>query len=251
MSKHLYRDEINSPDDPTKMEHDFSVFEREVSSIIKKFLYDSEIMLDMDEDFKLRLFFALMGFRSKRVKDHFEKQLSGDSEQFYSRYQSNRDFEDFWKRNLSRLVCCRSIQEVLEHEEIDEPIKVFFMRDTMGITGMYFTVVERYESEEFIIGDTYPVVVTGLLPNDFPLHIYSIFPISPKRIVLMVENGAEETPREVLGFRQSILQVPKMNLNGTYRIRVKKMYAEEVKLINQKIIKEAKVGCIYKKLPIG
>ncbi len=250
MSKHLYRDEINFPDAPTKMEYDFSVFEREVSSIIKnKFLYDSEITLDMDEDSKLRLFFAIMGFRSERVKDHFKKQLNSNSKQFYYFYQSNRDFEDFWKRNLSRLVCCRSIQEVWEHEEIDEPIKVFFKRDTMGIMGMHFAVVERYESEDFIIGDTYPVVVTGYLSNGFPLHIYSIFPISPKRIVLMVANGADATPSEVLGFRQSILRLPKMNSDGTYRIRVKKIYAEEVKPINEMIIKEAKTGCIYKTLP--
>lgn len=249
MSKHLYRDEINSPDNPTKMEHEFSVFEREVSSIIKnKFLHDSEITLDMDEDAKLRLFFAIMGFRTERVRNFFADGLSRESKQFYNQYQENGNYEDFWKRNLSRLVNCRSIQEVFEHQEIDDVIKEFFYRDTIGVRGLYFVVAERYGCKEFVIGDTYPVVVNSLLPGGLPLPIYSIFPISPERIILMVENGAEATPRDVLGFRQTVLTKPKNNKDRTYIIRVKKMYDEEVEKINEKIIKEAKEGYIYKTL---
>ena len=60
MSKHLYRDEINSPDNPTKLEHDLAVYENEVSIIIKnKCLKCTEFTLDMKEDAKLRLFFAI------------------------------------------------------------------------------------------------------------------------------------------------------------------------------------------------
>ena len=100
MSLHLYRDEINTPEQPTKIEKDLAVFEGEVSKIIKeKFLYDNEIVLNINEDAKLRLFFAIMSFRSERVRDNFRENLRKESKESYSRYQKNGDFEDFWKRN--------------------------------------------------------------------------------------------------------------------------------------------------------
>ena len=62
MAKHLYRDEINSPDNPTKIESDLAVFENEASHIIKnKFLQLSEFTLDSEEIAKLKLFFFSNG----------------------------------------------------------------------------------------------------------------------------------------------------------------------------------------------
>ena len=62
MAKHLYRDEINSPDNPTKIESDLAVFENEASHIIKnKFLQLSEFTLDLEEIAKLKLFFFSNG----------------------------------------------------------------------------------------------------------------------------------------------------------------------------------------------
>lgn len=247
MSQHLYRDEINSPDNPTKLEQDFGAFENEISKIIKsKFLKGDKITLNMEEDAKLRLFFAIMGFRTNKCRELFENGLSKDSKKFYAHYQHNHNFVDLWKRNLGYIVNCRSIQEVIDHPKIDEPIKIFFIRDTMGIIGMYFVVAERKDCDEFIIGDTYPVVITGYLPNNFPMHMYSIFPISPDRVIFMMSNGVEGTPREILGFRESVAMLPKVNEAGTYTIRTKKLYSEEVKPINVAIFKEAKEGTIYK-----
>ena len=247
MERNLYRDEINSPNDPTKIEHDFAEFEREVSLIVKsKLLSKDKIILNMEEDNKLRLFFALMGFRSERVRTNFETGLCKSSKDFYSRYQRDGNFLDFWKRNLGNAVTCRSIQEVIDHPEIDDPIKVFLIRDTFGYLGRYFVVAERCESKDFIIGDTYPVVVSGTLPNGFPLESYSIFPLSPERILMMVCRGAEGTPREVLGFRQTVLTMPKMNDDGTYTIRKRKFYDEEVAYINEMIFKEAQAGVVFK-----
>lgn len=63
MERNLYRDEINSPNDPTKIERDFAEFEREVSLIVKsKLLPEDKIILNMEEDAKLRLFFCINGF---------------------------------------------------------------------------------------------------------------------------------------------------------------------------------------------
>lgn len=80
MVKNLYRDEINNADNPTKIEKDLAVFENEVSRIIKdKFLSGRDIILTLQEDQKLKLFFAIMGFRSKETNHKFGDKISRES----------------------------------------------------------------------------------------------------------------------------------------------------------------------------
>lgn len=245
MERNLYRDEVNNAD-PVKIEKDLSRFENEISHIIKeKFLNDSEIVLSVEEDEKLKLFFAIMGFRSKNTNDRFGENATKESRQFYSHYQKDGDLLDLWKRNLGYLVNCRSLKDVMEHENIDDPIKVFLMRDTFGVTGLYFVVAERREGCDFIIGDAYPVVVNGILPNGIPLPLFSIFPLSPKRVLMLVSNGANFAPREVVEFRECVLRNPKIDCNKI-TIRVKRLYQEEIEYINSLILKEAKKGIAFK-----
>ena len=83
--------------------------------------------MDETEDAKLKLFFAIMGIRSKGTRDLFKEQLTKESKAIYKQYQHNRDFTDFWKRNLGYAVKCRSVQEILENPDIDDPFKVFYL----------------------------------------------------------------------------------------------------------------------------
>lgn len=107
---------------------------------------------------------------------------------------------------------------------------------------MYFVVVESKESDGFIIGDCYPVVVTG--DN---IHLYSIYPISSKRAVMLESNGAEYAPRCVTRFRECILKQAIKNTD-TITIRVKGLYKEEVQFINTEIEKNLKEGFVFKKV---
>ena len=126
MSKNLYRDEINNIDAPAKIEKDMARFEGEAARIIAdNFLNADEISLTLEEDEKLKLFFAIMAFRSKVTSGKFGRDASDEFIKFYSFYQKNGDLSDFWKRNLGKLVNCRSLREVLNHKEIDNPIKAF------------------------------------------------------------------------------------------------------------------------------
>ncbi len=120
MVRNLYRDEINNPEKPTRIEHDFSVYEREIADIIKKqFISSNTISLTEKEYNSLSLFLAIMGFRAERVqKSSFGEEAPDDNKEFYSMYQENGDLNDFWKRNLGTLVNCRSITEVLNNEKI-------------------------------------------------------------------------------------------------------------------------------------
>lgn len=249
MSRHLYRDEINSPDNPVKIEKDLAEYEREVSEIINgKFLKENEITLNTEEEEKLKLFFAIMAFRAKRTADFFKNGISKTGQKMYSNSQPDGNFSDLWKRNLMNLVNCRSMDDVRNHPDIDDYIKVFFQRDTEGIFGIIFAVVGRKEAPEFVLGDTYPSVVSGKLPNGLELTMYSVFPVSPDRVILMVNNGADNTPSEVLGFRPCILYPPKEK-NGKKTIRVKNLFCDEIKQINASIISEAKEGIVFKTLP--
>lgn len=253
MVKNLYRDEINNADNPTKIEKDLAVFENEVSRIIKdKFLSGRDIILTLQEDQKLKLFFAIMGFRSKETNHRFGDKISKESKVFYKQYQQDGDYTDLWKRNLGYVVNCRSIEEVLNHPHIDDPFKVFFSRDTVGIFGMYIVVVEAKENDGFIIGDTYPVVISGSTDSGLQLHLYSIHPISHNRTILLADVGAEAAPHYVTNFRECVLRQPTLdNVSGTIKIRVKGLYPEEVQHLNREIAKNSNEGFAFRKEPIN
>ena len=247
MEKNMYRDEINSVSNPTKIEEDLSRFEGEVSKIIKQMLIVDKVVLAKEDDEKIKLFLAIMGFRNHRTKYNFAEEMSSVSKDMYLQYQVNGDFLDLWKRNLGYLVNCRTRMDVINHTEIDQPIKVFMMRDIYGVFGTYLAIVEKREKEGFVVGDTYPAVVTGTHANGWPLHMYSINPISPSRAILLASNGAEWVPGEVLGFRSSILSKPKIYLeDDSVAIRVKKIYPEEVRVLNNMTIHAAQKGYVIK-----
>lgn len=246
MVRNLYRDDINNSENPTKIEADMARFESEVAHIItERFLNKDEISITLDEDKKLKLFFAIMAFRSKSTSDKFGIGASDESKTFYSMYQENGDLTDFWKRNLGNLVNCRSLEEVLNHKEIDEPIKIFFRRDTYVLFGLYFTVAERRGPIDFVISDVYPTIVYGVMNGGMRLLMYSIFPISPDRVILLAANGVDGAPGNVTILDNEILKKPISN-GQLIKIRVKKIYENDIRYVNSLLIKEAYEGFAFK-----
>lgn len=247
VEKNLYRDEINYADNPIQIESDLARFENEVAHLIKeKFLVDSKILLKKEDEEMLKLFFAIMGFRSYNTQKNFGDDLSKGGMKLYSSYQVDENYQDFWKRNLGYLVNCRSLEEVLNHDKIDEPIKVFMRRDTYGYFGLHFSVVETRAETKFVLGDAYPAVVTGTGISNIPMHMYSICPISSHRCILLVGNGVENAPSDVLGFRKCVAYEPHMDSQKQLiTIRVKKIYPEEVQKMNENIINAAKIGFVF------
>ena len=248
MVRNLYRDTINNPSNPVQIENDFAVYEREASEIIHKFQNDLEIIITVEEEEKLKLFFALMGIRSKGAAEKFSSGLSEDSKKYYSVYQENGDFSDFWKRNLSLLVKCRSYNEVKNNPEIDAPIKVFMRRDTFGFEGLHFVIAEKRGKEDFIIGDTYPVEVSGLI-NGYKAREYSIFSISSDRMLFMADNYLPRIwyNKKLSEFEHEIMPITPCSKDGkTIRYHVKRMYESEVKFFNSIILDGAEEGVAFK-----
>ena len=215
----------------------------------ERFLSEREIFLSAEEEAKIRLFFAIMGFRSINANHLFGDKIKDQTKAFYSHYQADENILDTWKRNLGYIVQCRSFEEVWSHPHIDAPIKLFFRRDTEGYWGKYIAVAEANEKNAFVIGDAYPTTTTGILPNNVPVNIYDIFPISSKRVLFLVNNGAQSAPRDVLGLRQFLLQPPKrMEQTNMIRIRVRKLCADEVQYINREVATAAQHGFAFQQL---
>lgn len=245
MERNLYRDEINCANVPVQIEHDLSVYEREVAELIKaKFLDKRKIELAAEEDDAIKLFFAIMGFRNISTKEQFSERLSDESKALYRCFQENEDFEDFWKRNLMHLVKCRSLKDVENDPGIDLPIKLFMRRDTYGLSGKYIVVVEPKEGDGFILGDCYPLVFTG---DYLRLPLYDICPISPNRAIIFACRGIELTPQYVLSLRQGVFDPPEISEIGNYTIVTKRLLLDEVQFINREIERHSHKGFIFSK----
>ncbi len=234
MVRNLYRDEINNPDNPTKLEKDFSRFENEASELIRRFREEDEIKLTREEDEKLKLFFAIMSFRTERVEKAFGSEAKPEWKKFYSFFQKDGNLTDFWKRNLEEIVNCRSIKEVVDNPRVDEPIKLFMLRDAFGLFGMHFAVAERRGEKSFILGDSYLAAAWGEAEG-LQIPLYEFAPISPTRILFLVSNNAEKyTPQNVLSIERDILAAPRYSTKEKrFTFRVRKVYEKDVKTLNE------------------
>ena len=162
---------------------------------------------------------------------------------FFSNWQKDGNINDFWKRNLSFLVNCRSLDDVIANKDIDEPIKFFMMRDIFGYTGKYIVLWEKRGEEEFCIGDAYPCCITC---DNINFPIYDYYPISPNRIIVIVGNGVEQLPISIKKLSNSNLKRPVYINEHQIRIHVTKVYKDIVKLVNKDIIKYSKIGVAFK-----
>ena len=84
--------------------------------------------------------------------------------------------------------------------------------------------------------------MTGDIMN---LHLCDFFPISSKRIIILASRWVEASIPSVRIFDKSNLKEPTMNVDKVI-IKVKKIYQNEVKYINQEIISNCKIGVVFK-----
>lgn len=233
MERNLYRDEVNYEDNPVQLENDLAKYEMEMSRIFKdRFLGADSFSLSIDEDERLKLFLSIMSFRSKITRDEISNTDDADRE-FYTNMKEDETFYDRWIKNLELIVKCRSISEVIRNNEIDEIIKTAMMRDTFGLFGLYFIIAERRGNEDFFIGDCYPVTTFGISDGGLKIPMFSYFPISPSRVVILAANGVEWAPKDMQDYDRGFLRKPVIVPNSNqYQFTVRKLYEDKVKMIN-------------------
>ncbi len=237
MERYLYKSNSLGVIDSNQIEHDFSKYEHEIASLISnKIIGKKDIFLTFEQEQKLKLFCALLSFRSKNTKESFFN-LSNQSKEFYLKYQKDGNFLELWKRNLSYLVNCRKLDDVIKSEQIDEPFKIFMQRDTEGLAGAYFSFLERRGEIDFIIGDCYPVNISDA--DNFKLPIFNIFPITPSLVMLQVYNGAENV--SMYNNLKEYFKSPKIS-DLSLRYHVRKIYEDEVWELCNLIKENSKIG---------
>ena len=243
MVPNLYRDDSKAGEDPVQIERDLAAFEGEVAVLInKRLLVSDSFDLTIDECERLKFFFAVMAFRSSNSKNIFES-FEGQNKDFYSHFQFDGDMGSFWKRNLAALAKCRTYAEASTNDSVDWPIQLFMRRDTQGLFGMYPVVLERRGGEDFIIGDIYPVQLYGILDGGLQVQLFAIYPLSPKRVLLMVSYGAERAPLDIRMLDSELLARPHLSMDGkTIHLTVKKIYEPKVREINDLIFEHAQIG---------
>lgn len=245
MERNLYKDVVNNPGDPVQLEKEFSKLESEAARIIKRLSEEVDVVISCEEEEKLRIFLAIMGLRSRRALDQFWDENSAD---YYVKYQKDGDFSDFWKRNLEGLVKCSSVREIKNSKEIDKPIKLFMLRDLEGLTGIYTMLVERRGDEDFLLSDCYPLVIEGSSEIGLKLQEYMIFPVSPKRAIMLVADGIEYASQAASGFDRKFFKRPVLSRDGkSLRIRMNRIYEIDVRWINDLIIENSYEGVVIQK----
>lgn len=243
MEKYLYYFEDNDKD-YFEIEENLSKYESEISKLLLEQFYDEKIIsITKEEQESIKLFYAIMGFRSKRAADFFKNSNDKAFVEYYSIFQDDKNFEKFWKKNLKELVKCRSFSQVDCNPKIDYPIKVFILRDTTGFWGTYLKIVES-ENEEFLLTDAYPLVIYGNNKDGLELNCFEAFPISPKRAILIMYDLVDA----LIDFNDSVL--PKgfytkpEEKDGKLVFRVKKMRDEIVQIINRKTLEINEIGTV-------
>ena len=248
VEKNFYRDDINNNDDPMKLENDLARFESEISSIIRKFLKDDEIIVTTEEYEMLQMFFAVMLYRGRNMKNEFSEDVTDEFREFYSNYQEDQNFTDFWKRNLGYIVNCRSIKDVFDNPNIDDPMKLFLKRDTVELFYSYFIIVERRGNEDFLLNEAYSSKMQVGQQGGFHMALYHFYPISPKRMIIKVCNGVETAPKtatSVAWFKKEVLKKPQLIGKNQWKLSVRKIYEEEVKRINSYFFNDTLEGLVF------
>lgn len=246
MERNLYRDSFNNPENPVILEHIFSKYEGEVAKIIAKFRTDDEIVLQREDEDALKLFLAIMPFRSAQTRKEFSESNSEQFKEYYSLYNKDGNLENFWKRNLEYLAQCRSLKEVFDNNDIADPIKIFMHRDADGLLGSSFAIDERRGNEEFIFGDAFPTVINGVTGNGGMMPFISFFPISPERVLIMVTNIMKEAPDSVFGFDKNLFRFPHYYNGQNASIhKVCRIYEDDVKKVNS-IIADSSDSYIFR-----
>ena len=243
----LYRDEVNNPNDPVKIENDLAKYEGEIAVLLKeKFYKGSEIKLTFAEEEKLKLFISIMMYRNAQSNKIFSEKAPDIFKEKVFQFMPDGDVNSIWKKNLGHLVNCRSLQEVIDHPDIDDFFRHSIFFTTFGLFGQFLIVAERRGNSEFVLGDSFPYShMSGPSEDGIRIPLFLYFPISPERVIILASNLIKETPQSAKVLNEALLRKPTV-LKDSISISVKKIYESDVDFINSFAFKLAKDGIAFR-----
>ena len=263
MNRSMYSSkEINS-DNPVEVENNLSKFEQEISPIFKKLCSSDEAVLSRRELEMLRIFLSLLSFRSDlRMKQYKEKRFNKSTEELLNDFKGEQNFEVFWKSEINRLAKCRTFEDIMNVEGVDNIIKLDFYND---LIGYYMTLVEA-RGQEFIISDVYPTLEIFPISPEVNIHLHAFYPISPTRTILLnhiiFKECLREKPDPIIGpmvklsrIKGQMLKEPKNSYpmgsaihtpDDKFFYRPIKIYENDVVYINTLFLNETRNGFAFK-----
>ncbi len=261
MNIDMYRDELINKDHPTQIESRFSIFEKEIAELFaNKILNKSEIVLYRKEIEKLRIFITLSALRGDyRMKQYKENAFDDSTRKILLQYQPDGYFEDLWKKELNYLTTCRTYDDILKSDVLDPIIKQDFVNDLMGY---YMTFVDA-RGGEFLISDVYPTLEILPLNNGINIHMHSLLPLSPTRMLLLnhivFKNNDNKNPvlNSMLKFskiqgnaiippKNKYKNISSMSEDDEFIYCVKKIYQKDVEYINALLLNETRIGIVFR-----
>lgn len=151
-----------------------------------------------------------------------------------------------WKKNLGKIVNCRSIDEVMHHPDVNDLFKAIALRDAFGVAGRFLVFVDRRGPEDFVLSDACPLThnIEDDEGNKFPLFL--CLPISPSRMMISVIHGIEFANKSISMFDKSFFTKPFISNDGKkLSFSIRKMYEKDVIEFNDGMFKSAKEGVAY------
>ena len=262
MNIDMYRDEFLNHEDPTQIESKLSIFEREIAELISnKILNKEEIILDRRELGKLRIFTALLSFRSNhRMKQYSENLFDGSTRQILLKYQPDGNFKELWKREIDDIATCRCQKDIENSKTIDPIVKQEFLN---SMSCFYMTFVDT-QDEEFILTDIYPTLEVFPIDANINLHMHYLFPLTPTRMLILNHSVYRNDCWEYPTLKNMMLEysqikgnaiIPSINKrtsnhllnpNDKFIYHVRKICRKDVEYINALFLNEAKVGFIFR-----
>ena len=267
MKRYMYKDTSNI-DDPLEIEHNLSILENEISTLINSKIKNNEkeIILTRSELEKLRIFFAILTFRTNVRKEQYKNNDFNElTRNMLLKFQPDGDFLSLWKKELLALSKCKTYFDIINSKDIDDLIK----EDFLALLKHYFMTFVDTRDLEFIIGDVYPT--TEAFPienNEGHFHMHYIFPISEKRCILLNHvlflKGNENNPHALKylyrsNIKGNILGEPVttyfngFNFDKTifdckdiFKYEIKEVNDNIVIYINLLMLNECKDGFIFK-----
>ena len=235
-------------DNKYEIEHKFSKLEGEVANILNKgFLDKDEINISIEEHDLLILFASVMSLRNINTFEKYRNMCDQEREQLEKLGLKGEPI-DLLKRNINYVLEHRCLYDVLQDNNIDAVFKAFLGRDCFGLGGKYICVAERRGNTDFCIGDGYPTLLNGE-GGPLNLTIAACLPISPKRMILVVSNGAQHCPPDVFPYAKQLFRKPEFKNNKDLTIKVKKLYEVDVKSFVDTTKELANYGYIQYTLP--
>ena len=99
-----------------------------------------------------------------------------------------------------------------------------------------------------MLSDCYPAVFEGTSDDGtIRLNMYSVFPISESKALLLVANGVEAASQSVSGFKENFFKKPYYSRdNKILTFRFRKIYQTDVRRINDAMFVNASEGVVAK-----